>query len=127
MQNIDEMLNPETEAPLGNHDGFLHVRLPIMGKVKNPMEIVRRPKRTIDRHKFSLGVFLNVGILRCLGWLKGLQVCLSFNISITQNSLLSRVVLNGGIKYSWPYGEDSYGWESNKKLFFLCIRCTSSE
>lgn len=86
IQNIAEMLKPETQVPWGNHFGFLHVRLPIMGKVKNPMDFVRRSKRTIDRHKMSLGVFINAGILRCLAWLKGPQAisrCLYNNITNT--------------------------------------------
>lgn len=74
IQNMDEMLKPKSQAPWGNHFGFLHLRVPIMGKVENPLEFVRRAKRIIDRHKMSLGVFINAGILRTLARLKGTQV-----------------------------------------------------
>lgn len=73
IQNMDEMLKPKTQAPWGNHFGFLHVRIPMMGKVENPLEFVRMAKRIIDRQKMSLGVFINAGILRCLARLKGPQ------------------------------------------------------
>lgn len=66
MQNIDEMLKPKTRAPWGNHFALWHVRVPIMGKVENPLEFVRREKYIMDRHKMSLGVFINAKILRCL-------------------------------------------------------------
>ena len=66
MQNIDEMLKPKTQASLGNHFALLHVWVPIMGKVENPLEFVRREKYIMDRHKMSLGVFINAKILRCL-------------------------------------------------------------
>jgi len=74
MQSIDEMLKPNTQSPWGNHFGFLHVRVPIMGKVENPLEFVTTAKRMIDRHKMSLGVFINSRILRYLVRLKGPQV-----------------------------------------------------
>lgn len=74
IQNMGEMLKPKTQAPWGNHFGFLHVRVPIMaGKAENPLEFVRMAKRIIDRHKMSLGVFINAGILRCLARLRGPQ------------------------------------------------------
>jgi hypothetical protein len=74
VQSIDEMLNPKTQAPWGNYFGLLHVRLPITGKVDNPLEFVRKVRSIMDRHKMSLGVFINARILRCLVRLKGPQV-----------------------------------------------------
>jgi len=78
VQSIDEMLKPKTQAPWGNHFAFLHVQVPIMEKVENPLEFVRTTKLMMDRHKMSLGVFINAKILRCLLKLKGPQVCLNF-------------------------------------------------
>ena len=74
---MKEMLKQKTQAPWGNHFGFLHLRVPIIGKVENPMEFVKRTKRIIDGHKMSLAVFINAGILRTLARLKGPQVCLT--------------------------------------------------
>eukprot|EP00253_Pinus_taeda_P026266 PITA_26266 len=71
IQSIEEMLKPETQAPWGNHFAFLHVPVPIMGKVGNPLEFVKRAKRIIDRYKMSLAVFCNAAILRWLARLEG--------------------------------------------------------
>lgn len=73
IQSIDEMLKPNTEAPWGNHIAFIPVRVPIMGKVENPLELVRTTKRIMDRYKMSLGVFINDRIMTCLASLKGPQ------------------------------------------------------
>jgi hypothetical protein len=74
VQNIDEMLKPKAQAPWGNHFGFLPMRIPILGKLENPLEFVRRAKSNMDRHKISLGAFANAKIMAYLGWLKGPQV-----------------------------------------------------
>lgn len=74
LQSIDEMLNPKSQAPWGNYFGFLHVPVPLTGKVDDPLEFVRKAKCIIDRHKMSLGVFINAKILRYLAKLKGPQV-----------------------------------------------------
>lgn len=73
VQNIDEMLKPKAQAPSGNNFGFLPLRMPMMGKREKPLEFVRRVKLNIDRHKMSLGVFINARLLRYLARWKGPQ------------------------------------------------------
>lgn len=71
IQSIEEMLKPKTKAPWGNHFAFLHVPVPITGKVENPLDFVKSAKRIIDRQKMSLAVFFISGFLKCLAILKG--------------------------------------------------------
>ena len=77
------MLKPETEAPWGNHVGFLPLRIPIMKKVDNAMEFVTMAKQIMDRYKISLGVFMNATLLGYLTRLKGPQVR-TFQMPITK-------------------------------------------
>jgi len=74
VQNIDEMFKPKAEAPWGNHFGIFPVRVPILGMLESPLEFVRRAKSKMDRHKISLGAFVDAKIMTYLGWLKGPQV-----------------------------------------------------
>nr|ADE77834.1 unknown [Picea sitchensis] len=86
LQSIDEMVKPKAQAPWGNHFGFLPVRVPMLGKLENPIQFVRRTKSKIDRHKISLGTSINGKIMAYLGWLKGPQAVSRYLYNTLANS-----------------------------------------
>lgn len=73
LETIEDMLKPKSQVPWGNHFGFLPLRVPTAGKLDHPLEFVRRAKRDLDRHKISLGVFINAKIMTWLSRFKGPQ------------------------------------------------------
>lgn len=94
IQSIEEMLKPKTKAPWGNHFAFLHVPVPIMGKVENPLDFVKSAKSIIDRHKMSFAVFFNAGFLRCLAILKGPHAITKslFNTVVNTSMMISNLI-----------------------------------
>ena len=71
---MDEMIKPKAQVPWGNHFGFLPLRVPLMEKLENPLDIVRMAKQSIDRHKISLALFLIGKLTRYVAMLKGPKV-----------------------------------------------------
>eukprot|EP01018_Ginkgo_biloba_P023750 Gb_05377 [translate_table: standard] len=80
LQNLQDMLKPDTQTPWGNHFGFLHMPMPVK-KFESPLEYVRKAKQIMDRKKMSLVVFLTIRALEYLVRFKGPQVYLSFYLA----------------------------------------------
>ena len=75
------MLKPEAQAAWGNRVGLLPLRVPIMGRVENPMEFVRLAELIMARNKMFLGVFINARLMGYVTGLKGPQAS-NFNFQV---------------------------------------------
>eukprot|EP01018_Ginkgo_biloba_P010241 Gb_13459 [translate_table: standard] len=87
LQNLEEMMKTDTQTPWGNHFGFVHVPIPV-GKFENPMDFVRRAKRSLDRKKMSLAVFVTGRVLCYLAKLKGAKASAKYIYNTLANSTL---------------------------------------
>ena len=71
---MDEMLKPNAQVPWGNHFVVFILRVPLTGKLENPLDFVKMAKHRIDKQKISLAVFLTVKLPRYIEMLTGQQV-----------------------------------------------------
>jgi hypothetical protein len=70
---MKQMLKPNSKVPWGNRYGYLIVRIPLE-MLDNPLDILRRVKKNIDRKKMSFAVFIMGKALGYVTKLKGPQV-----------------------------------------------------
>eukprot|EP01018_Ginkgo_biloba_P010243 Gb_13461 [translate_table: standard] len=87
LQNLEEMMKTNTQMPWGNHFGFLHVPIPV-GKFENPLDFVRRAKRSLNRKKMSLEVFVTGRLLCYLAKFKGAKASAKYVYNTLANSTL---------------------------------------
>eukprot|EP01018_Ginkgo_biloba_P010242 Gb_13460 [translate_table: standard] len=93
LQNLEEMMKTETQTPWGNRFGYLHVPVPV-GKFENTLDFVRRAKRSLDRKKMSLAVFVTSRVLYYLAKFKGAKAFAKYMYNTLANStlLISHVI-----------------------------------
>eukprot|EP00253_Pinus_taeda_P032564 PITA_32564 len=104
LQNMEEMLKPKAQVPWGNHFGFLPVQVPLMGKLENPLDIVKMAKQRIDRHKISLGVFLVAKLPRLIAMLKGQQALSRYLYNTLSNTTMMLSNMIGPMEKVAIYG-----------------------
>ncbi|KAK1320549.1 hypothetical protein QJS10_CPA03g00815 [Acorus calamus] len=90
-KNPKEMAKPDAEFPWGNRFGFLHVSVPTQdGPEKNdPLKIISKVKRLMNRKKSSLEVFLTAQLLETMRRFRGQEVAARYIHSTLKNTSLS--------------------------------------
>ncbi|ONK64047.1 uncharacterized protein A4U43_C07F21550 [Asparagus officinalis] len=75
-QPVEEMVRRDSQAPWGNHFAFLHVSVPAHKDAEraDPLNSIRRAKKTIKAKRNSLGVHLTAGALDLMRKFKGPEV-----------------------------------------------------
>ena len=73
MQDMKQMLKPNSKAPWGNRFGLLHVGIPL-DMLDNPLDILCKVKEDLDRKKMSFAVFILGKAMGYVTKLKGPQV-----------------------------------------------------
>ena len=73
MQDMKQMLKPNSKAPWGNRFGLLHVGIPL-DMLDNPLDILCKVKEYLDRKKMSFAAFILGKAMGYVTKLKGPQV-----------------------------------------------------
>lgn len=73
VQDLKQMIKPNSKAPWGNRFGLLHVGIPLE-MLDNPLDILRKVKENLDRKKMSFAAFIMGKFLGYVTKLKGPQV-----------------------------------------------------
>lgn len=73
-KSIEEMTKPEADMPWGNRFAFLHIPIPNLAQLSNPLDFVLYCQKAIDRKRNSLAVYLNGSFLEIMKKIKGPNV-----------------------------------------------------
>ena len=73
-KSIKEMTKADAEMPWGNRFTFLHIPIPKLTEVSNPVDFVLYSQKLIDRKKRSLAVFFTGRLLEIMKKLRGPDV-----------------------------------------------------
>ncbi|GLJ31640.1 hypothetical protein SUGI_0635620 [Cryptomeria japonica] len=93
LENLEEMMKPNTQIRWGNHYGMLRVPIPLKN-MKNPLDFVKMTKCIFDRQKMSLGVFAIAKIMGYIGRFRGakaLAKC-AYKTSTSSTMMISNMI-----------------------------------
>ncbi|KAH7533360.1 hypothetical protein FEM48_Zijuj04G0122600 [Ziziphus jujuba var. spinosa] len=81
--------NAKTNKAWGNRFAFLHVEIPKLSRVSNPLDFIFHSKKEINRKRSPLAVFLNTKLWGVVDKLKGPEAAARFVHSTVRNASMT--------------------------------------
>ncbi|KAH7533358.1 hypothetical protein FEM48_Zijuj04G0122400 [Ziziphus jujuba var. spinosa] len=90
-KQVEEMKNGDakTNKAWGNRFAFLHVEIPKLSRVSNPLDFIFHSKREINMKRSPLAVFLNTKLWGVVDKLKGPEAAARFVYSTVRNAIMT--------------------------------------